>query len=126
MEVTPKTPSTLITTSVTQVGVSVNGESRKPMQVQFNDDGTGLYILGYEMLFSGMDKMFSDSGNLISREDYGKGYTLYTLDLTRQTLPALEHFNPVQTGNVRLSIQFCSSLAKYSNLPRHIIFDFST
>ena len=88
MEVTPKTPSTLITTSVTQVGVSVNGESRKPMQVQFNDDGTGLYILGYEMLFSGMDKMFSDSGNLISREDYGKGYTLYTLDLTRQTLPA--------------------------------------
>ena len=42
----------------------MNGETRKPIQVQFGDAGAGLYIRGYETLFSGMDKMFADSGNL--------------------------------------------------------------
>ncbi|CAB3988842.1 hypothetical protein BSL78_07776 [Paramuricea clavata] len=37
---------------VTQVALSVNGETRKPIQVQFGDAGTGLYIRGYETLFS--------------------------------------------------------------------------
>jgi hypothetical protein len=125
--------------NVTQVGLSVNGDSRKPIQVQFGDGGDGLYIRGYETLFSGMDKMFADSGNLISREDYGKGYTLYAIDLTPD-LTSSEHFNPVQTGNVRLSIQFARALpntvtclvyAEFESLieidkSRNIIFDFST
>ena len=33
-----------------------------------------------------MDKMFADSGNLISREDYAKGYALYAIDLTQDTI----------------------------------------
>ena len=107
--------------------------------MQFNDDGTDLYIRGYETLFSGTDKMFSDSGNLISREDYGKGYTLYALDLS-PGFTSSEHFNPVQTGNVRLSVQFdqalpntvtCLVYAEFESLieidkSRNIIFDFST
>jgi fructose/tagatose bisphosphate aldolase len=66
---------------VTQVALSVNGETRKPIQVpvQFGDAGIALCIRGYETLFSGMDKMFADSGNLISREDYAKGYALYCM-----------------------------------------------
>jgi hypothetical protein len=125
--------------NITQVGLSVNGDSRKPIQVQFGDGGDGLYIRGYETLFSGMDKMFADSGNLISREDYGKGYTLYAIDLTPD-LTSSEHFNPVQTGNVRLSIQFARALpntvtclvyVEFESLieidkSRNIIFDFST
>ena len=124
---------------VTQVALSVNGETRKPIQVQFDDAGTGLYIRGYETLFSGMDKMFADSGNLISREDYAKGYALYAIDLTPD-FTSSEHFNPVQTGNVRLSIQFSEALphtvtclvyAEFESLieidkSRNIIFDFST
>ena len=35
---------------VTQVALSVNGETRKPIQVQFGDAGVGLYIRGYETL----------------------------------------------------------------------------
>ena len=30
--------------------------------------------------------MFADSGNLISREDYAKGYALYAIDLTQDTI----------------------------------------
>jgi hypothetical protein len=125
---------------VTQVVLSVNGETCKPIQLQFGDAGVGLYIQGYETLFSGMDKMFADSGNLISREDYAKGYALYAIDLTPD-LTSSEHFNPVQTGNVRLSIQFSEALphtvvtclvyAEFESLieidmSRNIIFDFST
>ena len=35
---------------VTQVRVSVSGESRKPRQVQFDDDGAGLYIRSSEAM----------------------------------------------------------------------------
>ena len=117
----------------------MNGQTRKPIQVQFGDAGVGLYIRGYETLFSGMDKMFADSGNLISREDYAKGYALYAIDLTPD-LTSSEHFNPVQTGKVRLSIEFAQALphtvtclvyAEFESLieidkSRNIIFDFST
>lgn len=124
---------------VTQVALSVNGDTRKPIQVNFETNGEGEYIRGYDTLFSGMDKMYADAGNLISREDYGKGYALYALDLTPD-LSSSEHFNPVQTGNVRLSIQFgqalphtvtCLVYAEFESLieidkSRNIIFDFST
>lgn len=124
---------------VTQVALSVNGDARKPIQVQYDNHGEGQYIRGYDTLFSGMDKMYADAGNLISREDYGKGYALYAVDLTPD-LSSSEHFNPVQTGNVRLSIQFAQALphtvtclvyAEFENLievdkSRNIIFDFST
>lgn len=53
--------------------------------------------------------MYADAENLISREDYGKGYALYAVDLTPD-LSSSEHFNPDQTGNVRLSIQFAQAL----------------
>ena len=124
---------------VTQVALSVNGDTRKPIQVKFETNGDGEYIRGYETLFSGMDKMHADAGNLINREDYGKGYALYALDLTPD-LSSSEHFNPVQTGNVRLSIQFAQALphtvtclvyAEFESLieidkSRNIVFDFST
>ena len=124
---------------VTQVSLCVNGDTRKPIEVKFETNGDGEYIRGYETLFSGMDKMHTDTGNLISLEDYGKGYALYALDLTPD-LSSSEHFNPVQTGNVRLSIQFAQALphtvtclvyAEFESLieidkSRNIVFDFST
>lgn len=124
---------------VTQVALSVNGDSHKPIQVHYDNQGGGQYIRGYETLFSGMDKMYADSGNLITREDYPKGYTLYALDLTPD-LSSSEHFNPIKTGNVRLSIQFAEALphtvtclvyGEFESLieidkSRNVIFDFST
>ena len=41
--------------------------------------------------------MFADSGNLISREDYAKGYALYAIDLT----PDLTSSDELVTAFVR-------------------------
>ena len=125
--------------NVTQVSLSLNGVFLIPIQVQFNDDGSGQYIRGYETFFSAKDKTHSNSGNLISREDYEKGYTFFGKDLTPD-LSSAEHFNPVQSGNVQLSIQFAKALphtvtclvyAEFESIigsdkSRNIIYDFST
>ncbi|PIK33587.1 hypothetical protein BSL78_29602 [Apostichopus japonicus] len=99
----------------------VDGEQLpwKPLRPSFTDDR---YIMAYQTLYSGLNSMFSDKGNQISRSDYAKGYTLYAFDMTPD-LASGGHFNLRKNGNVRLEMQFEHALTRSVNVVVYAEYD---
>ena len=69
------------------------------------------FVLCYNTLFSGTGKMYFNTGNDISREEYPNGYTIYAFDLTPDMCGSSPHFNVVQKGNLTIEIQFATAPA---------------
>ena len=76
----------------------------KPLQLSFGANPR--YIEAFSTLFSGTGKMYYNTGNDISREEFPKGYAVYAFDLTPDMCGASPHFNVVQKGNLAIDIQF--------------------
>ena len=107
----------------------------KPLQPDFEND---LSIRSYASLFMGTGIMGMDHGNHISRDEYGKGYTLFAFDLTPD-LDDSGHFQLVKHGNLRLELHFKNPLpstingivyAEFDNVievdkARNVVFDYS-
>ena len=123
--------------NLSEIALYLDGQQQfalKPIQLDYEH---GLYIRGYESLFTGTGKQFKDEGLYISREDYQNGYALYAFDLTAD-LGEDDHFNLVRQGNVRLALKFAEALpetisvvayAEFENVievdrDRNVIFDF--
>jgi hypothetical protein len=102
-----KNPYNFKNFSVTSIGISVNGEEIpfRPLQLSYAT-ATPKFIEAYNMLFAGTGKMYYNTGNDISREEYPNGYTLYAFDLTPDMCGSSPHFNVVQKGNLAIEIQF--------------------
>ena len=94
------------------IGITVNGEEVpfKPLQLSYTD-ATIRYIEAYLSLFSGTGKLFYDTGNDISRDDFKNGYALYAADLTPDMCGSSDHFNVVQRGNLALNLKFTTAPA---------------
>ena len=60
-------------------------------------------------MFSGTGKLFYDTGNGISRDDFKDGYALYAADLTPDMCGSSDHFNVVQRGNLALILKFTTA-----------------
>eukprot|EP00057_Strongylocentrotus_purpuratus_P003423 XP_003726621.1 PREDICTED: uncharacterized protein F54H12.2-like [Strongylocentrotus purpuratus] len=86
----------------------------KPIRPNFSAPDPN-YILAYQTLFSGINSMFHDKGNQITRTDYDKGYTLYAFDMTPD-LSTGDCFNLRKHGNVRLEMQFARELPETVNV----------
>ncbi|XP_078693744.1 uncharacterized protein F54H12.2-like [Branchiostoma floridae x Branchiostoma belcheri] len=100
----------------------------------------GQYIRSYMNLFGPTGKLGQDCGNLIARDDFDKGYTIYCYDLSPD-LCGLggDHFNVIKQGNLRLELHFAQALertvvaivfAEFDNLleinrQRNVSFDYS-
>ena len=63
----------------------------------------------YNILFSGTEKIYSNAGLNITREDYPGGYALYAFDLTPDMCKSADYFNTVQRGSLTLALTFETS-----------------
>ena len=76
-----KNPFNAKNNAINVLTVYVDGRQvpAKPLQPNFED---GSYIRSYVNLFSATGKQAQCEGNELSRDDFGKGYTLIGFDLT--------------------------------------------
>ncbi|CAC5402758.1 unnamed protein product [Mytilus coruscus] len=95
--------------NATDVGLYVNGESvpARPLKLDFGDNRQ--YATAYTNLFEVCEKLNKDVGLTITREDFGKGYTLYAFPLDPKGLGE-DYINLVKHGNVRVEIKFKTGL----------------
>ncbi|XP_071181371.1 uncharacterized protein F54H12.2-like [Mytilus edulis] len=95
--------------NATDVGLYVKGESvpARPLKLDFGDNRQ--YATAYANLFEVCEKMNRDAGLAITREDYGKGYTLYAFPLDPKGLGD-DYINFVKHGHVRVEIKFKTGL----------------
>ena len=105
-----KNPFNFKTLTASFIGITVNGEEVpfKPLQLSYTD-ATIRYIEAYLGMFSGTGKLFYDTGNDISRDDFKNGYALYAADLTPDMCGSSDHFNVVQRGNLALNLKFTNA-----------------
>ena len=105
-----KNPFNFKTLTASFIGITVNGEEVpfKPLQLSYTD-ATIRYIEAYLSMFSGTGKLFYDTGNNISRDDFKDGYALYAADLTPDMCGSSDHFNVVQRGNLALNLKFTNA-----------------
>jgi hypothetical protein len=116
------------------VGVYVDGHPvpSKPLELNFTSNS---YIRAYHRLFSNFNQ---DRGIHLSREEFSKGYALYTFDLTPDLCDG-PHLNLQRQGNLRVEIKFSKALgetisvliyAEFENVieitkSRHVLCDFA-
>lgn len=92
-----------------------------PLQPSFS---TGNYIRAFYTQFTGGDGILSDTGNTIGREQFAKGYALYSFDLSPDLSSSCgHHFSVARTGNLRLELGFDNALSFTGNAIIYSEFD---
>ena len=99
--------------TLTQIGISVNGEEVpfKPLKLNFHDK---LFATAYSTLFSGTGKLHGNSGIFIKREDFSEGYTIIVADLTPFEIG--DNFDLKEEGTLSIDLVFKSLLAATINV----------
>ena len=99
--------------SLTQIGISLNGEEVpfKPLKLNFDDK---LFVTAYNTLFSGTGKLHGNSGSIIKREDYSEGYTIIVADLTPFEIS--DNFDLKEEGTLSIDLVFKSPPAATINV----------
>ena len=112
--------------------------STKPLTPKFTLTNGQACTQAYQTLFSGLNKMYKDTGNSISLEEFSQGYTIYCFDLSPD-LNVGDHMNLLRKGNLRLEMRLQNALpqtamilmyAEFQNIleidrSRNVIFDYS-
>lgn len=98
---------------LTDVGVYINGESvpGRPLKTDFS---TGLYSSAYARLFEASGKWNNDAGLIITRDDFGSGYSLFVFTIDPCGFGE-EYLNLIRRGNTRLELKFKQATTKATN-----------
>ncbi|XP_052708885.1 uncharacterized protein F54H12.2-like [Crassostrea angulata] len=99
---------------VTDVGIYVNGESvpGRPLKTEFT---TGQYSSAYARLFEASGKWSQDAGLVITRDNFGSGYSLFVFTIDPCGFGE-EYLNLIRRGNTRLELKFKQATAKAANV----------
>ena len=95
--------------SLTQIGISVNGEEVpfKPLKLNFDDK---LFVTAYKTLFAGTGKLHGNSGSITKREDYSERYKIIVADLTPFEIADGFDLKAEGTLNINLVLKVLSQL----------------
>lgn len=98
---------------LTDVRVYINGESvpGRPLKTDFS---TGLYSSAYTRLFEASGKWNNDAGLIITRDDFGNGYSLFVFTIDPCGFGE-EYSNLIRRGNTRLELKFKQATTKATN-----------
>lgn len=98
---------------LTDVGIYINGESvpGRPLKTDFS---AGLYSDAFVRLFEVSGKWNNDAGLIISRDDFGKGYSLFVFTVDPCGFGD-EYLNLIRRGNTRLELKFKQATSKAVN-----------
>lgn len=113
-----KNPFNFKNFGLTSVAVYLNGEQipSPPLAVKFSSESQGNIIQGYYSLLTGLGMLNTVRGLPISRQEYGKGYTLFSWDMTPDLSSDYDHFCDLDKGNVRIELKFSTPLPNTINV----------
>ncbi|XP_061190297.1 uncharacterized protein F54H12.2-like [Saccostrea echinata] len=99
---------------VTDVGIYVKGESvpGRPLKTDFT---TGHYSSAYARLFEASEKWNQDAGLIITRDNFGSGYSLFVFTIDPCGFGE-EYLNLIRRGNTRLELKFKQATTKAANV----------
>ena len=99
--------------SLTDIGIYVNGESvpGRPLKTDFT---AGHYSSAYARLFEASGKWNQDAGLVITRDNFGSGYSLFVLTMDPCGFGE-EYLNLIRRGNTRLELKFKQATTKAAN-----------
>ena len=102
-----KNPYNFKTYTTSFLGVTVNGEEVpfKPLQLSYMAANPRC-VEAYLAMFFATVKLFYDTRNDISRDDFANSYALYAADLTPDMCGSFDHFNVVQRENLAVDIKY--------------------
>ena len=79
--------------------------------------GTKNYVRAFFTQFSSGDGINADTGNIVDREEFSEGHTLYCFDLTPDLSSSSgHHFNVTRRGNCRIELGFEKTLPFTGNV----------
>jgi hypothetical protein len=107
---------------VKNLEISINGEmiETRPLEPNFTDD---INLRSYLTLYKGLGKLGQDWAPDISLEEYKSGYTLWCVDFTKDQEAQTDKFHLIQTGNLRVEVQFAANVATTLNGVVYAVFD---
>jgi hypothetical protein len=107
---------------VKKLEISINGEmiETRPLKPNFIDDQ---YLRSYLTLYKGLGKLGQYWAPDITLEEYKSGYTLWCVDFTKDQEAQTDKFHLIQTGNLRVEVQFAANVATTLNCVVYAVFD---
>lgn len=119
-----KNPFNFKNYKVKKLEVSINRDtiSTRPFEPDFTNN---LNLRSYLSLYQGLGKFGSDWAPDINFEEYKDRYTLWCIDFTKDQEAQLDKFHLIETGNLRIEVQFgentpeainCLVYAEFDNL----------
>ncbi|XP_062589967.1 uncharacterized protein F54H12.2-like [Saccostrea cucullata] len=92
----------------------------KKLDPNFNDD---LYLRSYLSLYQALGKLGEDWAPDITLEEYKSGYTLWGWDFTKDQEAQSDKFHIIETGNLRVEVQFTNNTVNTINCVVYAEFD---
>ena len=106
-----KNPFNFQNAGVKKLEVSINGYTimSRPFEPDFANN---MYLRSYLSLYQGLGKLGYDWAPDIPLGECKNVYTLWCIDFTKDQEAQLDRFHLIQTGNLRIELQFAQNTAE--------------